>query len=451
MSLGSLRFTSDRKVILKHFIRSRSSCVVAGVAILLGTAATLSAHDFWLVPNAFVLAPGTTLEVRGQTSSRFPTSEGAVTPDRVADARIIDASGATPLRNLSVAEKSLLIRQPVRTPGQKLVSVTTKPRSVRESAEGFRHYLVAEGAPEALERYEREGKLPSDSITRRYAKYAKTLVEVGRGGPRMYQQAVGHPLEFVPLSDPAALRAGDMLSVRLLFRGQPLAGTKVHASGVPADKGLAPETAADRAEEVTVQTDASGVARIPVGRGGLWNARTIHIEPAASGSGADWDTHWASLVFSAAASTGSRSISATGGSRVLGSPASGAASDSAEIAGVVDRFHQALAAGDTAEVLRLLAPDVVIQESGGVETLSEYRSHHLPGDMAFARAVKRDRSPIRVMMNGDVAWATSTSTAVGEYRGRAINSQGAELMVLRREAAGWRIVAIHWSSRARRS
>lgn len=128
-----------------------------------------------------------------------------------------------------------------------------------------------------------------------------------------------------------------------------------------------------------------------------------------------------------------------------------AAPDSAGVAEVVDRFHVALAAGDTATVLRLLAGDVVVQESGGVETLDEYRSHHLPGDMAFARAVKRERSPIRVQVRGDVAWATSTSTTVGEYRGRAIDAQGAELMVLRRDPEGWRIVAIHWSSRNRRS
>lgn len=436
---------------MNTFIRSRLlRRTAAGVTVLLGTAATLSAHDFWLIPNAFTIASGSVLEVRGQTSSRFPTSEVAVTPDRVADARIVDASGTTHLRDISVADQSLLIREPVRTPGQKIVAVTTKPRSVRESAEGFRNYLVVEGAPEALERYEREGKLPTDSITRRYAKYAKTMVEVGRDGPRAYEQVVGHPLEFVPLSDPAALRAGDTLRVRLLFRGQPLAGIKVHASGVPAGAGVAPAAAAERAQEVTADTDARGVVRIPVGREGLWNARTLHIEPAPAGSGADWDTHWVSFVFSAGASTPDGSGPAAERPRILGTPVQGATSDSAEIVRVVDRFHTGLATGDTVAVLRLLAPDVVVQESGGVETLAEYQSHHLPGDMAFARAVERDRSPIRVQVNGDVAWATSTSTTVGEYRGRAINAQGAELMVLRRDPEGWRIVAIHWSSRARR-
>jgi ketosteroid isomerase-like protein len=65
--------------------------------------------------------------------------------------------------------------------------------------------------------------------------------------------------------------------------------------------------------------------------------------------------------------------------------------------------------------------------------------------------VKGDRSAVRVTVRGDVAWATSTSTSKGQYRGRAINSAGAELVVLARDADGWKISAIHWSSHSRRS
>jgi ketosteroid isomerase-like protein len=126
-----------------------------------------------------------------------------------------------------------------------------------------------------------------------------------------------------------------------------------------------------------------------------------------------------------------------------------ATDDSAAVAATVDRFHQALASGDSATALAMLAPDAVILESGGVETPAEYRAHHLPGDIAFARAVQRERGPIRVKVQGDVAWASSSSTVQGEYRGRQINSTGAELMVLTRVQGDWRIAAIHWSSRAR--
>lgn len=127
-----------------------------------------------------------------------------------------------------------------------------------------------------------------------------------------------------------------------------------------------------------------------------------------------------------------------------------AAGDSAAVAAVIDRYHRALGEGDSATALSLLANDVAILESGGMETRDDYRGHHLPGDIAFAMAVRSVRNPMRIVVRGDAAWATSTSTTQGDFRGRAINSAGAELVVLSREADGWKIRAIHWSSRTRR-
>jgi ketosteroid isomerase-like protein len=131
-------------------------------------------------------------------------------------------------------------------------------------------------------------------------------------------------------------------------------------------------------------------------------------------------------------------------------PSRTAASDSAAVVAVVDRFHAALEAGDSATALALLTDDAIILESGGVETKEEYRGHHLPSDIAFAQAVPREAGPQRVVLREDVAWTTSTSIVRGTFRERPVNSRGAELMVLVRTPEGWRISAIHWSSRALR-
>ncbi|MET0397356.1 MAG: nuclear transport factor 2 family protein [Longimicrobiaceae bacterium] len=131
-------------------------------------------------------------------------------------------------------------------------------------------------------------------------------------------------------------------------------------------------------------------------------------------------------------------------------PAMRPASDSAAVAATVERYHRSLASGDSAAALALLTTDAVILESGSAESRAEYRSHHLPADIEFARAVPSQRGPLRVKVQGDAAWATSTSTTQGQFRGRAVNSAGAELMVLTRTRDGWRIAAIHWSSRTRR-
>lgn len=420
-------------------IRRAFAAVIAAAAMFIAIAA--HAHDFWLVPDAFALAEGAALQVRGQTSSRFPTSESAVALDRVADARVIGATTEERITDLSHAGPSLVLRHRPTTRGQRIVAVTLRPRSVRESAASFRRYLQLEGAPEALDRLDREGLLQGrDSVTRRYAKYAKAIVEVGRGGPRAFSHRAGHPLELILLSDPSALQTGDTLSLHIVYRGQPLPGARAHAGYVVSLSETAPaDTAAARSADVHLTANADGVISVAITSIGLWNVRLIHVAQADPGSGADWDTHWATLVFQVGPAAAGRPV-----------PMGGTASDSSAVAAVVGQFHHALKNGDSASAMSLLAADALIMESGGVETREEYRSHHLPGDMAFARAIRSSRGAMHVTIQGDVAWTASTSSTVGTYRGRAINSAGAELMILTRTPEGWRIRAIHWSSRARR-
>ena len=122
-------------------------------------------------------------------------------------------------------------------------------------------------------------------------------------------------------------------------------------------------------------------------------------------------------------------------------------SETAAVTAVVQSFHGALRTGDTALASRLIADDALMLEAGGVETRSEYLANHLPIDIQFEKTVTTTRSPIRVVVAGDAAWASSTSEMAGTFQNRAVNSIGAELMVLSRNSGGWLIRAIHWSGR----
>ena len=124
--------------------------------------------------------------------------------------------------------------------------------------------------------------------------------------------------------------------------------------------------------------------------------------------------------------------------------------DSAAVVRAVNDFHKAISSGDSTAALALLATDAVILESGGIESRSEYRSHHLAGDIGFAKAVTSTDGPLHVTVADNTAWTHRTRTTQGTFNGRAINSVGAESMVLTREPSGWKIRSIHWSSRNRR-
>ncbi|MFN2565897.1 MAG: DUF4198 domain-containing protein [Gemmatimonadaceae bacterium] len=402
-------------------------------------ALTAHAHDFWLVPDPFQVAEGGAIEVLGQTSSRFPTSDAAVAVERIADARVVGANGESRVTDLSHRGKSLLLRHRPSAPGQYVIGVALVPRSGRDAVAGFRRYLELEGAPGEAARLERDGLLRgTDSVSRRTIKYAKTLAQVGRGGARSFSRPVGQPLEFMPATDPASLRVGDTLALRLMYAGRAVVGIEAHASA--ADWPIADGAEAPRPQDVHLAADGQGVFRLPITRGGLWNIRAIYVVPGASGSGADWDTHWSTFVFQVG-DAGTRSAT---GQRTAH------ASDSAAAVATVEQFHRALANGDSLAALALMTEDVVVLESGGFETRAEFRSHHLAADIEFARATRSERRVRSVAVRGDAAWVSSTSSVQGEFRGRTLNSAGAELVVLVRTPSGWRISAVHWSSRARR-
>lgn len=127
--------------------------------------------------------------------------------------------------------------------------------------------------------------------------------------------------------------------------------------------------------------------------------------------------------------------------------AEGTSTDTAGITAAVKAFHRALAQGDRAAALALLAPDASILESGQSQTGAEYEREHLDEDIAFARATTTERSPLKIQQEGNVAWTTVMSKTTGTFNGRKIDSTGVELMVLTKTESGWRIRAIHWSNR----
>ena len=108
----------------------------------------------------------------------------------------------------------------------------------------------------------------------------------------------------------------------------------------------------------------------------------------------------------------------------------------------------ALAAADEATVKSLLAPDVLIYESGGQESSrEEYMSHHMKGDMAFLANAQIQVIERKHGVNEDLAWVATRSRIMGKHKDQPVDVYSTETLVLKREPGAWRIVHIQWSSR----
>ena len=124
--------------------------------------------------------------------------------------------------------------------------------------------------------------------------------------------------------------------------------------------------------------------------------------------------------------------------------------DSAAAVGAVERFHAALSAADSAQAVSLLSDDVLIIESGHIQTRAEYLGGHLGADMKGSQGSKGERTVRKVTLVGDAAYVVSRTLTPPTGVAGSTGSESVELMVVTRMTSGWQIRAVHWSSRRRR-
>jgi ketosteroid isomerase-like protein len=134
-----------------------------------------------------------------------------------------------------------------------------------------------------------------------------------------------------------------------------------------------------------------------------------------------------------------------------------ALSVSAQTNPVVDADHpaavaaaqlgHAIAEGDVEQLKILLAPDVLIFESGNVESsLAEYESHHMQSDIAFMKTMNVEVESRQVIGSGDTAIVVTRSRIHGMYKEQELDLSSTETLVMKKMGGQWKIIHIHWSS-----
>ena len=273
----------------------RLTKTAAALCVALASASLAIAHDLWLVPARFSVVPGVRVAVALNTGDTFPASEGAVKPDRVERASVVTARGSAPVTSFRAEGKSTVadIVAP-REEGGAVVEVVLAPVATKQPRASFDEFVRHEGLDAAAAALARE---PSrrDEERRTYAKYAKTLLRVGRGAgaAALYARPLGHRLEIVPEADPYSLGRGEPLPVRLLFDGRPLANARLVVCST--------DTAtATQSNMPGVRTDGDGRALLRTVRPGAAHyVHALHMIPSSGRADVEWESFWAQLTFEA--------------------------------------------------------------------------------------------------------------------------------------------------------
>lgn len=253
--------------------------------LLVFAASCVQAQDMYLLPEHFVLRPGESFSVGLHSGDFFPDSEYSIPPANLIRGRL--STGGSVGQWEDEGERTVAtIAAPLRT-GSFCLGVETAPAARELEADDFEAYLADEGANETLlwRSQHGEARRPGRELIRRAA---KTLLSVEKPGPGC-DRPLGHPLEIVPLQNPAALGPGDALTVRVLFRGAPLRGALINVRWIYADGRMGSLAAGP--------TDGRGMASLRIEAAGRWKLHTLRLVRRLDRREADWDTYTASLTF----------------------------------------------------------------------------------------------------------------------------------------------------------
>jgi hypothetical protein len=285
----------------------RISRLAAALALLLAAAAR--AHDMWIEPSGFEPLQGTRLAVRLRIGQMFqgdpfprdpalllrfavigPGAAGGGSGAKNGAERPIEGVPGTDPAGYIVAGR----------PGLYELVYASRHAAVELDGARFEKYLADEGLETISAQRARRGQSAAP-VKELYSRCAKSLIAVGGDAgtdPRVaagHDQVLGLTLELIPEKNPYSLGPGEELPLRLLYRGAPLAGAKVAA--LPKEQP---------SRQVASRTDAQGRVRLSLGGSGVWLVKAVHMIAAPAGSGADWESFWASLTFALPARAAAR-------------------------------------------------------------------------------------------------------------------------------------------------
>ena len=253
------------------------------VVLIVLSAAAASAHDLWIEPATFLTVPGKVVPLRlrvGQDLLGDPLPRDAAAIDQFV---MLAGDARHPIAGVDGADPAGIVR--VDAEGLMVIGYRSRPAPTVIAADKFNEYLKEEGLDGVVAERARRGQ--SGTAGRElFSRSAKSLVLSGPPRSTHGDRPLGFRLELIADGNPYLLRANDEISCRLLYEGRPLAGALVAAVN-----SRHPEA------KRTVRSDASGRVRFSLPQDGTWLVKTVHMVPAAAGSGADWESIWASLTF----------------------------------------------------------------------------------------------------------------------------------------------------------
>lgn len=246
----------------------------------------VTAHEYWLQPDEFIIKPEVKLDVHIKIGQDFKGNNFAYLPSEVESIKIYMGDKTVPIKP-RLGDYPAISYAPLGE-GLNIISLETQPVKLNyENSEKFERFVRGEGIAWVLDAHKKR-QLPPEDFIEAYRRHAKTLIHVGDG--KGQDRQLGLEFEWVLKSNPYT-DIGDELVAQLWWRGEVFAESQARLFVKSTDKLI----------EQILTTDKEGrviFKRIP---DAIYLLNAVHMilpdQSTAEETGALWESRWASLTF----------------------------------------------------------------------------------------------------------------------------------------------------------
>ena len=252
---------------------------------IVAVAGVLQAHEFWMAPSKYYYTIGEELSLDFRVGEDFIGERWEVKPERFERFEIHQLQKSQDIKSLLKEGDQNGITIPLSSEGSNIVVMQTNHAFSELDAEKFNAYLKEDALDEAYSYRGKNNQLdkPGKEL---YARYSKTLIQVGNKVDDGYKKSVGLPIEIFVEQNPATLTVGSKVSFKITYQGKPLFGARVSVWN----------RYTNRTTRQPIFTQQDGRIETHISNPGPWMVSVVKMIPSKDPK-ADWESLWGSLTF----------------------------------------------------------------------------------------------------------------------------------------------------------
>jgi len=243
------------------------------------------AHEFWLQPEKFIYRPGEIINIRFWVGEDFDGANWSGSHDKINSLQLYLDDITDDISDQVSDEKGDSLQLSIFDEGTPMITFNSANSFIQLDSAKFNAYLKEDGLNNAFEY--RTAHNETDSAGREfYQRSVKTLVQVGDKRSNI-SHPTNLPLDIIPAANPYALKNNDTLSVKLLFKNQPLANQLVNVW----------QRINGKTSKQEYRTNSKGGCNFEVAASGKWMVSTVKMIHLENDPKANWQSYWGSCTW----------------------------------------------------------------------------------------------------------------------------------------------------------